>query len=45
MSPILRVVQRVIQRRMDAGEPLDTILLDYPKLTESELAEILPPKS
>lgn len=44
MSPIFRVVQRVIQRRIDAGESLDTILLDYPKLTESNLDEILPQK-
>jgi len=31
---LLRIVMRVIARRMEAGEELETILLSYPRLTE-----------
>lgn len=33
---LLRIVMRVIARRMEAGEGLETILLSYPRLTEPE---------
>lgn len=36
MTLALRVLCRVIWRRVQQGEALDSILADYPKLTESE---------
>lgn len=36
MSAILKILCRVIARRMEEGEELKSILLDYPKLTPEE---------
>ena len=33
---LLAILIRVIARRMNAGEEMEAILLDYPKLTEAE---------
>ncbi|GEM_PF-5171293 len=32
----LKIALRVIQRRIDTGEQLDTIMMDYPKMTTTE---------
>ena len=32
---------RVIRRRMESGEALETALADYPKLTEEQRAELM----
>lgn len=40
MSIMLTILCRVIQRRLDAGEQLDNILTDYPRLTNAEIQEI-----
>lgn len=40
MSAILKMMCRVIQRRLDTGEKLEDILLDYPKLSEEEILQI-----
>ena len=40
MSAILKILCRVIARRMEEGEELKSILLDYPKLTPEEKTEI-----
>lgn len=34
------IMIRVITRRMAAGEIFEEIIKDYPKLTESEIAEL-----
>ena len=31
-----RIITRAVKRRYDAGEDIDVILDDYPKLTEEE---------
>ena len=36
MSAMLKILCRVIARRMEEGEELPRILLDYPKLTQEE---------
>lgn len=36
MTLALKLLIRVIRRRLAAGETLETILADYPKLTETE---------
>ena len=36
MTLALKIAQRVIQRRIDAGEQLDTVMTDYPKMTAEE---------
>lgn len=36
----LRIIERVVKRRYEAGEDIDTILDDYPKLTEEERKRI-----
>lgn len=36
MGALLKIALRVISRRIEAGESLDTVLADYPKLTEEE---------
>ena len=36
MTLKLKLLCRVVQRRVAAGEPLDEILADYPRLTEAE---------
>lgn len=40
MSAKLRILLRVIQRRVDKGETLESILFDYPALTDEENAII-----
>ena len=37
MTVKLKLLLRVVQRRMIAGEGFEEILRDYPKLTEEEL--------
>lgn len=32
----LKIALRVIQRRIDAGEQLDMVMSDYPKMSEEE---------
>lgn len=36
----LRIIERVVKRRYEAGENIDAILSDYPKLTEEERERI-----
>ena len=36
MSKALSLLCRVIKRRVESGEALDTVLADYPKLTAEE---------
>ena len=36
----LRIITRAVKRRYDAGEDIDEVLNDYPKLTEDERARI-----
>lgn len=36
MTLALKLLIRVVKRRAAAGEALETILADYPKLTEAE---------
>lgn len=42
----LRIITRVVKRRYDAGEDIDIILADYPKLSDKEReairAEVVP---
>lgn len=35
-----KIMVRVITRRMESGETFEEIIADYPKLTESEIAEL-----
>ena len=37
---VKNIMLRVIRNRMAAGETVDDILADYPKLTEEEKAEL-----
>ena len=37
----LRLLVRVVQRRVTAGEDLDAVLAEYPRLTEAEKALVL----
>lgn len=36
MTLALKLLCRVVRRRVQAGEALETVLADYPKLTEAE---------
>lgn len=36
MTMALKLLVRVVRRRVNAGENLEAILADYPKLTEAE---------
>ena len=36
----LRIITRVVKRRYEAGEDIDAIFGDYPKLTEEERERI-----
>ena len=36
MSALLKIVIKVIQRRVNSGEYLDSVLLTYPGLKENE---------
>lgn len=38
MTLALRVLCRVVKRRIRDGESLETVLADYPKLTDEERA-------
>lgn len=40
MTLAMRVLLRVVGRRVAGGETLETVLADYPRLTEAERAEI-----
>lgn len=40
MTAIMRILCRVVQRRIEAGEVVDTVLTEYPKLTAAEKKEI-----
>ena len=40
MTMALKLLCRVIRNRISKGESLDSILKDYSKLTQAELAEI-----
>ena len=40
MTLALKITLRVIQRRINAGEQLDMVMLDYPKMSEEEQAYI-----
>lgn len=40
MTLALKVLLRVVARRVERGEALDAVFADYPKLTESEKAEV-----
>ena len=36
MTLRLKLLLRVVKRRVDAGEKLDAVLRDYPRLSEAE---------
>ena len=36
----IRIIERVVRRRYEAGEDIDEILAEYRKLTEEEKARI-----
>lgn len=36
MTLTLKIALRVIQRRIDAGEQLDIVMAEYPKMSEAE---------
>lgn len=40
MTLAMKLLCRVVRRRVQAGEALETVLLSYPKLTTEELALI-----
>lgn len=40
MTLALKVLLRVVQRRCAAGETLEKILADYPRLTKEEKAQV-----
>lgn len=40
MTLALTVLLRVVRRRVNKGESLDTVLADYPRLTQEERAQI-----
>ena len=40
MSLALTLLCRVVRRRVARGEDLETVLSDYPKLTEEEAAQV-----
>lgn len=40
MTLALKLLVRVVKRRVQAGEALETVLAAYPKLTEEEKAEV-----
>ena len=37
---MLKIYVRVFERRLKAGESFEEIVMDYPKLTQDEIAEI-----
>lgn len=40
MTLALKLLVRVVRRRISAGEELEAVLADYPKLTEEELTTV-----
>ena len=40
MTLALTLLLRVVRRRMNKGESLDSILADYPRLTEEEREQL-----
>lgn len=36
----MRIIKRAVKNRLSDGESFDDIIKSYPKLTESEIAEI-----
>ncbi|MBC8531817.1 DUF433 domain-containing protein [Gehongia tenuis] len=40
MTAMTRIACRTIERRMEAGESWESVILDYPGLTAEQLAEI-----
>ena len=40
MTLRLKLLLRVVKRRVDAGEKLDAVLRDYPRLSEAERKEV-----
>lgn len=40
MTLALKLLCRVVKRRVNAGEALETVLAEYPKLTEAERAAV-----
>lgn len=36
MTLAMKLLCRVVKRRVEAGEALEAVLVDYPKLTEEE---------
>ena len=34
---MLRIVARVIQRRLESGEPWEQVIQDYPRLSQGEI--------
>lgn len=41
MSTAVALVCRVVRRRVERGEELTAVLVDYPRLTEKQRAEIV----
>ena len=37
---MLKIYVRVFERRLKAGESFEEIVMDYPRLTEDEIADI-----
>lgn len=37
MSAMLRIAARVIQRRLESGEPWEQVIQDYPRLSQGEI--------
>ena len=37
---MLKIYVRVFERRLKAGESFEEIVMDYPRLTEKEVAEL-----
>lgn len=40
MSMALKLLCRVIRRRVNKGETLDSVLKDYPRLSEEEQSQV-----
>ena len=40
MTMAWKVLLRVVKRRVEGGEALETVLADYPRLTESEKEQV-----
>ena len=40
MTIALKLLCRVVRRRLARGETLETVLADYPRLTEEEMSQL-----